>query len=43
VVQHFHDGRLRAVAGAGVTNHVAGGYLFVTLTSSAANIWMLDR
>ncbi len=43
VVRHFHDGGLRAVAGAGVTNHVAGGYLYVTLTSSAANIWMLDR
>jgi Tol biopolymer transport system component len=42
-VEHFHEPRLRAVAGAGATNHVAAGYMYVTLTSSAANIWMLDR
>jgi Tol biopolymer transport system component len=42
VVQHFHEPRLRAVAGARVSNHVAAGYLYVTLTESAANIWMLE-
>jgi Tol biopolymer transport system component len=42
-VQHFHRPALRAVTGAEVTNHVAGGYLYVTLTSYAANIWMLTR
>ncbi len=42
-VQHFHQPGLRAVSAAGVTNHVAAGYLYVTLTSLAANIWMLDR
>lgn len=41
-VQHLHEARLRAAAGAGVTNHMAAGYLYMTLTSSAANIWMLD-
>lgn len=42
-VEHFHQPRLRAVAAAKVTNHVAAGYLYVTLAASAANIWMLQR
>ena len=42
-VQHFHQPRLRAVARAASTNYVAGGYLYVTLTETAANIWMLDQ
>jgi Tol biopolymer transport system component len=43
-VQHFHQSRLRAFAGgAQASNHVAAGYLYVTLAASAANIWMLDR
>jgi Tol biopolymer transport system component len=42
-VQHFHQRRLRAATAAIATNDVAGGYLYVTLTSSAASIWMLDR
>ena len=42
-VEHFHQPGLRAAAAAAVTNHVAAGYLYVTLTASAANIWMLDR
>ena len=42
-VQHFHNPRLRPAASAMATNAVAGGYLYVTLTESAANIWMLDR
>ena len=42
-VQHFHQSRLRApfAAGAQASNHVAAGYLYVTLAASAANIWML--
>jgi Tol biopolymer transport system component len=42
-VQHFHQRRLRAATAAIATNDVAAGYLYVTLTSSAANIWRLDR
>jgi Tol biopolymer transport system component len=42
-VQHLHQPQLRAAAAAGVTNHVASGYLYVTLTSAAANLWMLQR
>jgi hypothetical protein len=42
-VHHLHQPGLRAVTGAAVTNHVAAGYLYVTLTTSAANIWMLHR
>ncbi len=42
-VQHFHQPRLRAVARAASTNYVAGGYLYVTLTETAANIWMLEQ
>jgi Tol biopolymer transport system component len=42
-VQHFHQRRLRAATAAIATNDVAAGYLYVTLTSSSANIWMLDR
>ena len=42
-VQHFHQPRLRAATAAGATNDVAAGYLYATLTASAANIWMLDR
>jgi hypothetical protein len=42
-VEHLHHTRLRAVAGVMVSNHVAAGYLYVTLTASAANIWMLGR
>jgi hypothetical protein len=40
-VQHFHSPRLRPVAGVIVTNHVADGYMYVTLTESTGNIWML--
>ena len=44
-VQHFHQSRLRApfAAGAQTSNHVAAGYLYVTLAASAANIWMLAQ
>jgi hypothetical protein len=37
-VQHFHQRRLRAATAAIATNDVAAGYLYVTLTSSSANI-----
>ena len=41
-VQHFHHSRLRAfAAGAAASNDVAAGYLYLTLSASAANIWML--
>lgn len=42
-VKHFHQPRLRAVAGAVASNDVVDGYLYVTLTQTAANIWMLHR
>lgn len=43
-VQHLHQPRLRAVAGAIVTNDVRGGYLYMTLTEATANLWtMTDR
>ena len=43
-VQHLHQSRLRAVAGAIVTNDVRGGYLYMTLTETTANLWtMTDR
>ena len=41
-VQHFHQPRLRAASGAIATSHVSGGYLYVTLTETAGNIWMLN-
>jgi len=40
-VQHLHQPRLRAVAGAAVTNDVRGGYLYATLTETTGNIWMI--
>lgn len=42
-VQHFHKAGLRAATGAMASSHIVAGYLYVTLTSSAANIWMLDQ
>ena len=42
-VQHLHEPRLRAVTGAGVTNDVRGGYLYVTLTQTTGNIWMMQN
>jgi Tol biopolymer transport system component len=41
-VLHLHEPRLRAVARAGPTNDVQGGYLYMTLTEASGNIWMLD-
>jgi eukaryotic-like serine/threonine-protein kinase len=41
-VQHLHQPRLRAVAGAVVTNDVRGGYLYATLTETTGNIWMIS-
>jgi Tol biopolymer transport system component len=40
---HFHNPRVRAGAAAAVMNYIAAGYLYVTLTESTANIWMLSR
>jgi Tol biopolymer transport system component len=42
-VQHLHHPRLNAVRGAMVTNDVRAGFLYVTLTEEAGNIWVLDR
>jgi hypothetical protein len=42
-VQHFHRPGLRAASGAIATNDVADGYLYVTLTQTAANIWMMEK
>jgi Tol biopolymer transport system component len=41
-VQHFHQPRLRAGIAAGVGSHVSTNYLYVTLTESLGNIWMLE-
>jgi len=40
-VQHFHEPHLRAGTTAIATNDVRGGYLYVTLTETTGNIWML--
>jgi hypothetical protein len=42
-VQHLHQPRLRAAAGAMVTNDVRAGYLYVTLTETTGNIWMMAQ
>ncbi len=41
VVQHLHAPRLRAATGAEVTDDVRGGYLYMTLTETTGNIWMM--
>jgi Tol biopolymer transport system component/DNA-binding winged helix-turn-helix (wHTH) protein len=41
-VQHFHEPRLRAATRAPASNEVINGALYVTLTETMANIWMLD-
>jgi Tol biopolymer transport system component len=41
-VLHFHHPRLRAASGAAAFNDVKGGYLYMTLTQSTGNIWMID-
>ena len=41
-VQHFHQPRLRAASRATAASYVAGGALYVTLTETTGNIWMLD-
>ena len=40
-VQHLHEPRLRASVAATASNDVHGGYLYVTLTETIGNIWML--
>jgi len=40
-VAHLHHPRLRAVEGAVVTNDVASGFLYATLTEMSGNIWLL--
>jgi hypothetical protein len=41
-VQHFHEPHLRAGTAAIATNDVRAGYLYVTLTETTGNIWMLN-
>jgi Tol biopolymer transport system component/DNA-binding winged helix-turn-helix (wHTH) protein len=43
VVWHLHDPRLRAVARALVNNDVHGNFLYVTLTETKGNVWMLTE
>jgi hypothetical protein len=42
-VHHFHQPRLRAVAAAMVNNDVFRNHLYVTLTETSGNIWLLDQ
>jgi Tol biopolymer transport system component/DNA-binding winged helix-turn-helix (wHTH) protein len=42
-VVHFHHPHLRAASGAAAFGDVQGGYLYMTLTESSGNIWMIDR
>ena len=42
-IHHFHNPRLRAGTGAVATTYLAAGYLYMTLTESTANIWLLNR
>ena len=41
-VLHLHHPRLRATSGAQAFEDVQAGYLYMTLTQSAGNIWMID-
>jgi Tol biopolymer transport system component len=40
-VRHFHEPRLRAAAGTNAMNDVQAGYLYVSLTETSGNIWMM--
>ena len=42
-VHHFHQPRLRAVAGAMAANYASKGHWYLTLTEMTANIWMLGH
>jgi hypothetical protein len=41
-VQHLHHPHLRAATGAAAFNDAQAGYLYMTLTESTGNIWMID-
>jgi len=41
-VMHFHHPGLRATTGAEAFEDVQAGYLYITLTESTGNIWMID-
>ena len=41
-VVHFHNPHLRAASGAAAFNDVQAGHLYMTLTQSTGNIWMID-
>ena len=42
VVQHLHQPRVRAALGAAATNDVVAGYLYMTVSETTGNIWMID-
>jgi Tol biopolymer transport system component len=41
VARHFHDPRLRPVVATIATNDVQGGYVYLNLTETTGNIWLL--
>jgi Tol biopolymer transport system component len=43
VARHFHDPRLRPVVATAVTNDAQSGYLYVSLTETTGNIWLLKN
>jgi hypothetical protein len=43
VVRHLHDPRLRAASAALANDEVRGNFLYVTLTGTTGNIWMLRQ
>lgn len=40
-VRHFHEPRLRAALGTTAMNDVQAGYLYMSLTETTGNIWMM--
>ena len=43
VARHFHDPRLRPVVATIATNDAQAGYLYVNLTETTGNIWLLEN
>jgi hypothetical protein len=41
-VRHFHQPGLPAGTTAIATNDVPGGFLYITLTRSTGNLWLLE-
>lgn len=40
-VRHFHEPRLRVAVGTTAMNDVQGGYLYMSLTETTGNIWLM--